>query len=68
MNGYKIKPTFEPNDKYEKAKKDVIQAFNSMQELAPQQRQKLVQELFGYKVAMQLFKIIQQCNERGKYF
>ena len=68
MNGYKIKPTFEPNDKYEKAKKDVIQAAISVQELTPQQCQELAQELFGYEMAMQLFKIIQQCNERGKYF
>lgn len=68
MNGYKIKPTFELNDKYEKAKQDVIQAAISMRELTPQQCQELAQELFGYEAVIQLIKIIQQCNEGGKYY
>ncbi len=67
MNGYKIKPSIEPNDKYEKAKQDVIQATKSVQELTPQQCQKLVQELFGYEAVMQICQFMQQCNEGGKY-
>lgn len=68
MNGYKIKPTIEPNDEYEKAKKDVIQAAISVQELTPQQCEKLAQELFGFEAVMQMCKFVQQCNEGGKYF
>ena len=67
MNGYKIRPSIEPNDKYKKAKQDVIQAANSVRELTPQQCQKLAQELFGHEVVIQMFKIIQQFNYGGKH-
>lgn len=37
MNGYTIKPDVDPNDNYQKALKDFIQAYNSLQKLTPQQ-------------------------------
>lgn len=37
--------TIEPTDKYEKAKKDIIEALNSIRELNMQQQQQLFCEL-----------------------
>ncbi len=62
MNGYTIKPTIEPNDKYEKAKQDCIKAAESLKELSPQQCQRLAHELFGYEVFAQMCRIMQQYN------
>ena len=45
MNGYTIKPSIEPNDKYEKAKKDALQALDSIRDLNMQQQQLLFKEL-----------------------
>lgn len=44
-----FKPTIgiEPTNKYDKAKQDLIQAMNSIQELSQQEQQKLLTELFG---------------------
>lgn len=62
MNKCTIKPTIEPNDKYEKAKQDFIKAAESLKELSPQQCQRLAQELFGYEVVAQMCRIMQQYN------
>jgi len=45
----RFKPTIgiEPTNKYNKAKQDLIQAMNSIQELSQQEQQKLFTELFG---------------------
>lgn len=48
MNSYKIKADLEPNDNYQKALKDFIQAYNSLQKLTPQQKEQLVKDLLGY--------------------
>ena len=47
MNPYR--PTFgiEPIDPYEKAKQDLITAFNSVSKLSPMQQEILMKELFG---------------------
>ncbi len=47
MNGLKPNLSFDPKDDYEKAKKDIFQAINSIQKLSPQQRERLAIELFG---------------------
>lgn len=60
MNGYTIKPSIEPNDKYEKAKQDVIQAIKSLQELTPEQRKRLVKEALGSELATQIFNYFPQ--------
>lgn len=60
MNDFTVNFTVEPNDKYEKAKLDVIKAAESLKELSPQQCQKLAQELFGYEAVIQMCKIMQR--------
>ena len=47
MNDYKINLSVEPTNDYEKAKKDIFHAMNSIQKLSPQQRERLATELFG---------------------
>ncbi len=47
MNGY-IKPDFVPEDKYQKARKDFMQALDSFDKLNPQQKQALINEMFQY--------------------
>ncbi len=42
MNGINLSMDIDPVDKYEKAKKDLIQAKKSFLELTPQERKKLV--------------------------
>ena len=50
MNEIKPRLDFEPTDKYEKAKKDLIQAMNSFCELSPYQKEKLFKEIAGAEV------------------
>ena len=47
MDRCKLTVGIEPTNKYDKAKQDVIQAINSIQELTQQEQQMLVTELFG---------------------
>lgn len=47
MADYKIVPSIEPDDPYEKAKLDVIKARESILKLSPIQQRALVEELFG---------------------
>ena len=47
MNNFQFNLSIYPKDDYEKAKKDFIQAMNSIQKLSPQQREQLATELFG---------------------
>lgn len=47
MNNFQFNLSIDPKDDYEKAKKDFIQAMNSIQKLSPQQREQLATELFG---------------------
>ena len=47
MNNYKINLSVEPTNDYEKAKKDIFHAMNSIQKLSPQQREQLAVEIFG---------------------
>ena len=47
MNNYKINLSVEPTNDYEKAKKDIFHAMNSIQKLSAQQRERLATELFG---------------------
>ncbi|MDE6424691.1 MAG: hypothetical protein K2K89_00915 [Ruminococcus sp.] len=60
MNGYTIKPSIEPNDKYEKARQDVFQALNSISDLDMQQQQRLLLELVGIEKFNMLIKFYQQ--------
>ena len=47
MNDYKISVGIEPTDAYEKAKKDMVEAVQSVQSLTPMQQKQLAEELFG---------------------
>lgn len=49
MDGYKVKADIEPNDNYQNALKDFIQANNSFQKLTPQQKEQLIKDLLGYE-------------------
>ncbi|MCM1316186.1 MAG: hypothetical protein NC205_08315 [Prevotella sp.] len=60
MNGYTIKPSIEPNDKYEKARQDVFQAIKSLQELTSQQQEQLATEIFGCESVALMQRIMQQ--------
>ena len=61
MNGYTVKPTVEPNDKYEKAKQDCITALKSFYELKPEQRKRLVQEALGSQFGLQVINSFPHC-------
>ena len=60
MNGYTIKPSIEPEDKYEKARKDLIEARKSFEDLTNDQRKQLVKEVLGAELAMAFFNIFPQ--------
>lgn len=47
MNNFKLTVGIEPTDKYGKAKTDLLQALKSCRELNPQERESLLNELFG---------------------
>ncbi len=58
MNDYRISVGIEPEDAYEKAKKDMIQALQSTQRLTPVQRQKLAEELFGATAVASILQLL----------
>ena len=60
MDGYDVNLSIEPKDRYEKAKKDVIQAMKSMQELTSQQRDQLAKELFGLEAVAYIQRMMQR--------
>ena len=47
MDNYEFKIGAEPTDKYEKAKKDLLQALKSFGELLPIQKEYLIKEILG---------------------
>ncbi len=58
MEEYKLTMGITPTDDYEKAKKDLIRAMQSIQKLSPQQQQMLAKELFGAANVMALMEMI----------
>ena len=61
MNGY-IKPDFVPEDNYQKARKDLMQAFDSFSILNPQEKQAQLNEMLQYAA----FKnFLDQYNNNG---
>jgi len=57
MNNYRLKAELEPINKYEKAKQDLLKAKKSIEDLSPQERYALAQEVFGAAQAEALMKI-----------
>ena len=47
MENYKISVGIDPTNEYEKAKKDLIQALESVQSLPAAQQRKLAEEMLG---------------------
>lgn len=60
MNQYKPTVEIESTDKYEKAKQDLITAYNSFRELLPNQQETLVKELFGAANVAAMLNIMQR--------
>ncbi len=58
MRDYKVSVGIEPEDTYEKARKDMIQALQSTQRLTPIQRQKLAEELFGAAAVASIIQLL----------
>lgn len=59
-NSFKVKLNIDPNDKYIKAKKDLIEALNSINALPPQQQQQLAYELIGAEKMNLFISFMQQ--------
>lgn len=49
-------------DKYEKAKKDIIEAMKSFRDLTDSQQQQLVKEFLGYETFLKLCSLINNCK------
>ena len=60
MNQYRPTIRIEPTDKYEKAKQDLITAYNSFRELSPNQQEMLAKELLGAANVTTMLNIMQR--------
>ena len=64
MADYNLKMDVEPTDKYEKAKKDLITAFNSFHELSQEKKEQLIRELVGEQAFQTVFELMKLINNR----
>lgn len=64
MSDCRLSVGIEPEDAYEKAKKDMIQALQSTQRLMPVQRQKLAEELFGAAAVASIIQFLDNYYRR----
>lgn len=60
-----IKPDYEPNDDYEKARKSLIEALNDFQKLNNPEKEKLFKEIFTAEVYSQALAMLQQFGNKG---
>jgi len=60
MDNYQITVGVEPTNDYDKARQDVIKAFDSVRKLPLWQQQKLAEELFGAANVAMLFRLLNQ--------
>lgn len=60
MTDFDIKVDVEPKDNYDKALKLLLETDNAIQELTPQERQKLALAFSKYKGAYGLYQFLQQ--------
>ncbi len=63
MDNFEWKITVDPKDKYNKAKKDILQAQKSFNDLDYAQQQQLVYELIGAEKLNWLINSIQQLQK-----
>ena len=54
--------SLDPKDKYQKAKKDIIEAMKSFRDLTDSQQQQLVKEFLGYETFLNLCSLINNCK------
>jgi hypothetical protein len=54
-----LEMTYE-QQKYNEAKQDILKAAESINDLNPQQRLQLAQDLFGTELVISMYKIMQQ--------
>ena len=64
MDNYKVTFELEPSNNYDKAKKDVMKAMASINNLSPYQQQLLAEELFGAVNVAVLISIFHQNFKR----
>lgn len=64
MEDYKITVDVDPEDKYIKAKKDLLEAMDSFQQLTPQERERLITELLGVAAVNEVCRIMNQSTRR----
>ena len=60
MDNYQVTVGVEPTNDYDKAKQDILKAFNSIQKLSPQQQQMLAEELVGATNVAILLRLFNQ--------
>lgn len=60
MYEYTIKPTIEPNDQYQKAKKALLDAMNEVNQLSQEQQYQLMQEIIPPAILCQLLNKLSQ--------
>lgn len=63
MDDYKIKIDLDPTNRYEKAKKDMLQAMQSISELTPEQKKQLAYEFIGEQGVATLLSITNEINK-----
>lgn len=64
MIDYNVKIDLDPTNKYEKAKKDMLQAMQSISELTPEQKQQLAYGFIGAKGVADLLYIMSTMNRQ----
>lgn len=62
LDNIRLTVSLEPKDKYDKAKKDIIEAMKSVQDLSAFQQQQLVKELLGYEGFLRFYSLINNCK------
>lgn len=60
MNEFNVKLDIEPTDKYEKARKAVLNAREAISGLSMQQKKQLAQEVFGAEAMTVMYNFMQQ--------
>ena len=64
MEDYKITVDVDPEDQYIKAKKDLLEAMDSFQQLTQQERERLITELLGVAAVNEVRRIMNQSTRR----
>ena len=60
MDNYKITFGIEPTDRYLKAKQDIFEAWNSLNQLTVQEQECLMKEIFGVANIVALMETLKQ--------